>query len=163
MVEIKDILQPVLIPDVTASDMLKREVQFAEESESSEQPESSSSTISSGGEAIPASLDSFDPDSFPRFSMCLGDFVEIYGASDNQSFWDGIATCFFVDTAPVVVDYIDVIFHLLKPGGVWVNQGPLLYHWTTDSEGNNDPRYSKSIEVSICVHTLTVPFNCYDM
>jgi hypothetical protein len=46
-----------------------------------------------------------------------------------------------------VIDYVRVIHHLLRPGGMWINQGPLLYHWTTDSEGNQDDRYSRSIEV----------------
>ena len=25
--------------------------------------------------------------------------------------------------------------------------GPLLYHWVTDVEDNNDPRYEQSVEV----------------
>jgi carnosine N-methyltransferase len=87
---------------------------------------------------------------FPRLSMAAGDFVELYGenSSDAKSSYDGILTCFFVDTAPVVVDYIETIWHLLKPGGVWVNLGPLLYHWTTDSDNNGDGRYDQSIELS---------------
>lgn len=50
-----------------------------------------------------------------------------------------------------VIDYVRVIHHMLRPGGVWINQGPLLYHWTTDSEGNHDDRYSRSIEVSYAI------------
>ena len=81
--------------------------------------------------------------------MCLGDFVEIYGGQDNADFWDAVTTCFFIDTAPVVVEYIDVIYGMLRPGGVWINLGPLLYHWTDDVEGNRDERYSMSIEVRL--------------
>ena len=43
--------------------------------------------------------------------------------------WDGMVTCFFMDTAPVVFEYVETIWSCLKAGGVWVNQGPLLYHW----------------------------------
>ena len=43
--------------------------------------------------------------------------------------WDGMVTCFFMDTAPVVFEYVETIWSCLKAGGVWDNQGPLLYHW----------------------------------
>ena len=50
--------------------------------------------------------------------------------------YDSVVTCFFIDTAPVSIDYLETIHHALRPGGVWVNFGPLLYHWRSDSEGN---------------------------
>lgn len=37
--------------------------------------------------------------------------------------WDCIATCFFIDTAHNVIDYIDTIWKILKPGGIWINVG----------------------------------------
>ncbi|XP_075454488.1 carnosine N-methyltransferase isoform X2 [Ascaphus truei] len=61
-----------------------------------------------------------------NFSMTAGDFQEIY--TDHSS-WDCIATCFFIDTAHNVVDYIETIWKILKPGGIWINLGPLLYHF----------------------------------
>ena len=45
-----------------------------------------------------------------------GDFTSMYGKEDQANQWDCIVTCFFIDTAPVVVDYIDVIFSALRPG-----------------------------------------------
>uniref|UniRef100_A0A8C5MVV1 Carnosine N-methyltransferase n=1 Tax=Leptobrachium leishanense TaxID=445787 RepID=A0A8C5MVV1_9ANUR len=60
------------------------------------------------------------------FSMTAGDFQEIYTDSDS---WDCIATCFFIDTAHNVLDYIETIWKILKPGGLWLNLGPLLYHF----------------------------------
>ena len=80
--------------------------------------------------------------------MSAGDFCEIYGRAELAGTYDAIITCFFVDTAPVVVDYVQVIHQALRPGGVWINFGPLLYHWTSDSEGNGDARYDQSIELS---------------
>ena len=44
---------------------------------------------------------------------------------------------------------------MLKPGGVWVNLGPLLYHWAAaadsqeDQEVGADPRYAQSVEVRL--------------
>jgi len=42
--------------------------------------------------------------------------------------WDCVATCFFLDTAHNVVEYLDIIHRILVPGGVWVNLGPLSCH-----------------------------------
>lgn len=43
--------------------------------------------------------------------------------------WDAIATCYFIDTAHNILQYIEVIANLLKDGGIWINLGPLLYHF----------------------------------
>jgi hypothetical protein len=42
---------------------------------------------------------------FPIFSMASGDLVDIYGKDEsfNASF-DAVVTCFFIDTAPVVIE-----------------------------------------------------------
>ena len=53
--------------------------------------------------------------------MAAGDFVEIYGpksSSSKEESFDAILTCFFIGFGPVVVDYIETIYHALKPGGV---------------------------------------------
>ena len=67
--------------------------------------------------------------------MCAGEFIESY--EDQEAEWDCVLTCFFVDTAPVVMDYIEVIYKLLKPGGCWINLGPLLYHWQVSINHHN--------------------------
>ncbi|CAL8249948.1 unnamed protein product [Boreogadus saida] len=58
--------------------------------------------------------------------MVAGDFCEVYTEPDS---WDCVATCFFIDTAHNVLDYLETIWKVLKPGGVWINLGPLLYHF----------------------------------
>ncbi|KAJ2816559.1 hypothetical protein GGI24_005690, partial [Coemansia furcata] len=63
------------------------------------------------------------------FSMTAGDFIEVYGADDEKEKWDAIVTCFFIDTAKNVLAYLDTIWHALKPGAVWINLGPLLWHF----------------------------------
>ncbi|KAI9097376.1 N2227-domain-containing protein [Phlyctochytrium arcticum] len=63
------------------------------------------------------------------FSMVAGDFCEVYGDESQKGMWDVIVTCFFVDTAKNIVEYLEIIKNALKPGGVWINLGPLLYHW----------------------------------
>lgn len=60
------------------------------------------------------------------FSMAAGDFLECYG---REGQWDAVAACFFLDTARNVLAYLERIYQILKPGGVLVNFGPLLYHF----------------------------------
>jgi len=62
-------------------------------------------------------------------SMAAGDFAEVYGDPGERGMWDAVVTCFFIDTGHSVVEYLECIANCLRPGGVWVNFGPLLYHW----------------------------------
>ncbi|KAH0613118.1 uncharacterized protein H6S33_009498 [Morchella sextelata] len=59
--------------------------------------------------------------------LCLidGDFTTAFYA--EASSYDVVVTLFFIDTARNIVDYLDKIHAALKPGGVWINLGPLLY------------------------------------
>ena len=50
-------------------------------------------------------------------------------------------TCYFIDTAHNVIDYMEKIWDILTPGGYWINFGPLLYHFS-------DLPKEKSIELS---------------
>ncbi|KAJ9536902.1 hypothetical protein OSB04_029635 [Centaurea solstitialis] len=91
------------------------------------------------------------------FSMCGGDFVEVYSDpsqvvdANNEPFtalagaWDSVVTCFFLDTAHNIIEYIEIISKILKDGGVWINLGPLLYHFA-DMYGQDD---EMSIELSL--------------
>ncbi|XP_052303721.1 uncharacterized protein LOC18108991 isoform X5 [Populus trichocarpa] len=79
------------------------------------------------------------------FSMCGGDFVEVYSDPSQVGVWDAVVTCFFIDTAHNIVEYIEIISRILKDGGVWINLGPLLYHFA-DMYGQED---EMSIELSL--------------
>lgn len=37
--------------------------------------------------------------------------------------WDAVCTCFFIDTAKNIFDYLERIYAILKIGGVWINMG----------------------------------------
>lgn len=75
---------------------------------------------------IPDVLPQLSPLSGVEFSMAAGDFLDIYTEPER---WDCVAMCFFLDTAHNVIDYIEKVYHILKPGGYFVNLGPLLYHF----------------------------------
>ena len=54
---------------------------------------------------------------------------EVYSSDDNRGVFDCVVTCFFIDTAHNIVEYLEIIHHCLRKGGAWINLGPLLYHW----------------------------------
>ncbi|KAI1792488.1 N2227-domain-containing protein [Ganoderma leucocontextum] len=94
----------------------------------------------------PISIPDVLPSSLPEgadFSLV----AEIYGGLEADDLsagqWDAVLTCFFIDTAKNIVNYLRIIHRILAPGGVWINLGPLLWHW----EGNttNDP----SVELTL--------------
>ena len=64
-----------------------------------------------------------------RMNMTAGDFTELYNHISHREQFDAVVTVFFLDTAPNPIEYIRTIRHCLKPGGIWVNNGPLLWHW----------------------------------
>lgn len=84
-------------------------------------------------------------------SMAAGSFVDLYGPpglaesdtysldaaasefrGENAAHFDVVATCFFLDTATNIIDYLKSIHHCLKDDGVWVNVGPLHWHFEGD-------------------------------
>ncbi|XP_035220920.1 carnosine N-methyltransferase-like isoform X2 [Stegodyphus dumicola] len=91
-----------------------------------------------------------DPCDLPsgiEFSMAAGSYIEIYKEPDC---WDCIATCFFLDTANNVIDYIETTWNILKPGGYWINLGPLLYHHAdVPNENSIEPSYEEIREIIV--------------
>eukprot|EP01062_Namystynia_karyoxenos_P074431 TRINITY_DN7131_c0_g1_i1.p1 TRINITY_DN7131_c0_g1~~TRINITY_DN7131_c0_g1_i1.p1 ORF type:complete len:461 (+),score=161.41 TRINITY_DN7131_c0_g1_i1:75-1385(+) len=67
-----------------------------------------------------------------EFSMVAGDFLEVYNKPEEEGTWDCVASCFFVDTAHNIFEYVETFHRILKKGGLWVNLGPLLYHFSDD-------------------------------
>ncbi|KEF52305.1 uncharacterized protein A1O9_11545 [Exophiala aquamarina CBS 119918] len=54
-------------------------------------------------------------------------YCRILKPSYNNAF-DAVTTLFFIDTARNLLDYITAVNHCLKPGGIWINIGPLLWN-----------------------------------
>lgn len=66
---------------------------------------------------------------FGSMSMTAADFVVHYMEPSNRESFDAVASVFFIDTAPNLIRYIETVYHCLKPGGLWINVGPLLWHF----------------------------------
>ena len=64
---------------------------------------------------------------FGKINIIPGDFIQSY--KDKVNCYDGIATSFFLDTANNIIEFIEIIYNILKKDGIWINVGPLLYHF----------------------------------
>lgn len=84
---------------------------------------------------------------FDRMSMTAADFVTFYGESAHRNLFDAVVTVFFIDTAPNVMKYVEVIRDCLKEGGVWINLGPLLWHFS--ERGASDHAITQNSKASI--------------
>ena len=40
-----------------------------------------------------------------------------------------------------MLDYIEKIYTILRPGGLWINLGPLLYHYADTHTDSIEPSY----------------------
>jgi len=76
-----------------------------------------------------------DPEESVRGSLSytVGDFVgendQYYYRRQRAGHFDAVVTCFFIDTATDVYEYLDTIKELLKPEtGLWINIGPVQWH-----------------------------------
>ena len=66
----------------------------------------------------------------------------------DQNYWDCVATCFFIDCSNNIIDFVEIIYNILKPGGIWINLGPLLYHFSDVlTEHSIEPTYEDLIVI----------------
>ncbi|VDD87008.1 unnamed protein product [Enterobius vermicularis] len=90
------------------------------------------------------SLTSDPEDRLNTFSMCAGDFLQV--TKDDDFRWSAVVTVFFIDTAMNVIEYIETIHRILKDGGIWINFGPLTYHFS-DTDGALELPYDEIINL----------------
>lgn len=95
-------------------------------------------------DALPLHLVS---ESSGSLGMVAGDFVQVFKSEEFHLEYDAVVTCFFLDTAQNVIEYMEIIWDVLRPGGVWVHLGPLQWHWA-DSHTYLD-KEDVSIEVPL--------------
>ena len=78
-----------------------------------------------------------------QMSMSASDFLCLYGNEEHGDTFDAVATVFFLDTAPNIIRYIETIRNCLRTGGLFINVGPLLWHFENNAPGthgrNADP------------------------
>lgn len=113
-------LRPVAIPDTTAQAIFRGSEQQAERA----------------GELMSMAaglfVDLYGPPGLERNGSYTDDATAVEFRAENAASMDVVATCFFLDTASNVLDYLKTIRHVLKDGGVWLNMGPLHWHFEGD-------------------------------
>lgn len=85
------------------------------------------------GEVSVTLLHKVFPDPHRLYSL---QFIEVYSKEQEKGAWNAVATCFFIDTAHNLTRYLEVINHALVLGGVWINVGPLLWHYEGAAHGD---------------------------
>jgi carnosine N-methyltransferase len=73
-------------------------------------------------------IDLKDKEKCGKMKMVIGDFISTY--ENTKDFYDCVITCYFMDTAENIIQYVDIIYNVLKKGGIWINFGPLSYHYS---------------------------------
>jgi carnosine N-methyltransferase len=71
-----------------------------------------------------------------QMSMVAGDFIECYSSPSDAGVFSVVVTVFFLDTAANVLKYIETIHHVLETNGVWINLGPLAWHFEPDADSS---------------------------
>lgn len=82
------------------------------------------------GQELDVSSHGHQVHAFERLNMTASDFLILYGNAAHKHAFDCVVTVFFIDTAPNFLRYLEVVRNCLKPGGRWINLGPLLWHWS---------------------------------
>ena len=96
------------------------------------------------GTDLVESLEQTHSHPFERMSMTAADFVVLYNDEQHYQIFDIVVTVYFIDTAPNLIKYIHTVNHCLKGGGVWINLGPLLWHFGEREPPKPDREDSKS-------------------
>ena len=81
-----------------------------------------------------------------QMSMVAGDFIDCYSSASDAGTFSVVVTVFFLDTAANVLKYIEAIHHVLETGGVWINLGPLAWHFEPDADNS---RLGGNIELTL--------------
>lgn len=74
-----------------------------------------------------------------EMSMSASDFILLYNDPERAESFDAVASVFFLDTAPNIIRYLEAIRNCLKPGGLLINMGPLLWHFENNPPGSSTP------------------------
>jgi SAM-dependent methyltransferase len=92
-----------------------------------------------------------------EMNMAAGDFVLSYSTPESKETFDGVVTVFFIDTAPNLIRYIETVRNCLNSDGIWINVGPLLWHFddrapgahSDDGDDDDDNRDTKAAKGSL--------------
>merc|ERR1719384_546167 len=74
--------------------------------------------------------------------IILGDFLRLYDSAAECGAYDAVVTAFSVDTTSNIFRYVRTVAHVVRPGGLWANFGPLAY------DTDHDEEHGRGVELS---------------
>ena len=89
-------------------------------------------------------------------SYTVGDFIEIFSTNERKEQYGALVTCFFIDTASNIYEYLLVIRNVLKNGGLWINVGPLQWHGNAKLNPSGDELRMIIESLGFVVHSWVV-------
>jgi len=73
----------------------------------------------------------------------LANFAHLYNSSATRATFDAVLTNHCLDTTGNIFRYVRTVAHVVRPGGLWANFGPLAFE-----QGGNDEAHGHGVEVS---------------
>ena len=98
------------------------------------------------GTALSEASAGMDVHAFDRLSMSSADFCVAYKEKGHMNVFDAVATVFFIDTAPNFIAYVETVRNCLRDGGLWINLGPLLWHFESDPPGTHGKTHDDAMQ-----------------
>lgn len=80
-----------------------------------------------------------------RLVICSWEYLATLLEHPSRAFADSLNT---LDTAPNIIRYIEAIKNCLRPGGLFVNVGPLLWHFENNAPGQHGHEKDSASEKS---------------
>ena len=103
---------------------------------------------------------SFSRGTSGSLSFTVGDFVTTYANTHKR--YDAIITCFFIDTASNIFDYLAIIHNALKDGGEWIHVGPLQWHLNAQLHPSVKELKSIAQDIGFSIHEWSVDKDAVD-
>lgn len=72
----------------------------------------------------------------------FGDFAQLYDDPATRGAFDAVLTAYALDASPNVLRFVRTVAHVVRPGGLWANFGPLAY------EAEHDEMHVHGVELS---------------
>lgn len=72
----------------------------------------------------------------------LGEFTRIYNTTDARAKFDAVLSAFCLDTTGNIFRFVRTVAHVVRPGGLWTNFGPLAF------DLSHDEAHGTGVEVS---------------
>lgn len=73
-----------------------------------------------------------------NMNMTAGDFITSYSSLESTKTFDSVVTMYFIDTAPNVIRYVETVYNCLDDDGIWINIGPMLWHFEDRVTNNRE-------------------------